>query len=145
MEALVPTHHLSLRREADTLERLDAESRQIGVSRSQLVKTLLEEGLRLAAHPGIVFRSGPAGRPPGLAGGPDVWEVVRVFLGVEAQGDEAVRQVAVLTSLTAEQVRIALGYYADYRDEIDDWIQRVDAEAARAEAAWQRAQDLLRR
>jgi hypothetical protein len=71
--------------------------------------------------------------------------VVRVFLGVEAQGDEAVRQVAVLTSLTAEQVRIALGYYADYRDEIDDWIQRVDAEAARAEAAWQRAQDLLRR
>jgi hypothetical protein len=61
MEALVPTHHLSLCLEADTLERLDAESRQIGVSRSQLVKTLLEEGLRLAAHPGIVFRSGPAG------------------------------------------------------------------------------------
>lgn len=24
-------------------------------------------------HPGIVFRSGPAGRRAGLAGGPDIW------------------------------------------------------------------------
>ncbi|MHB8674751.1 MAG: hypothetical protein ACYDAK_13875 [Candidatus Limnocylindrales bacterium] len=37
----------------------------------------------------------------------------------------------------------ALRYYADYRAEIDAWIDRVDAEAAEAEAAWQRAHDLF--
>ncbi|MBI2940105.1 MAG: ribbon-helix-helix protein, CopG family [Chloroflexi bacterium] len=141
----MPTRHLSLRLAADTLERLEARSRQLGQSRSHLARVLLEEGLRMAAHPGIVFRSGPAGRRPSLAGGPDVWEVVRVFTGVDEQGEGALRRAAELTGLTLEQVRIALCYYADFRDELDDWIRRVDDEAARAESAWQRTQDLLRR
>jgi hypothetical protein len=29
------------------------------------------------AHPGIVCRDGPAGRRPGVVGGPDVWEVIQ--------------------------------------------------------------------
>lgn len=141
----VPSRHLSLRLEADTFERLEAQSRRAGQSRSQLAKTLLEEGLRMEAHPGIVFRSGPAGRRPGLAGGPDIWEVVRVFTGVEAQGEQALTRIAELTGLAPGQVRIALRYYADYREEIDDWIRRVEEEADRAEAAWRREQDLLQR
>jgi hypothetical protein len=138
------TRHLSLRLESDTLARLEARSRQTGQTRSQLVKTLLEEGLRMEAHPGIVFRSGPAGRRPGLAGGPDIWEVARIFQGVDLRGDEALGRAAALTGLAPEQVRIALRYYADYRDEIDEWIRRVDAEANQAEATWRRTQDLLR-
>jgi uncharacterized protein (DUF433 family) len=55
-----------------------------------------------------------------------VWEVVRVLIGVEAQGDEAFRRAAKQTGLTAEQVRLALRYYADFQDEIDDWIRRVE-------------------
>ena len=137
--------HLSVRLEQDTLERLDAESRRTGQSRSQLAKTLLDEGLRMETHPGIVFRSGPAGRRPALAGGPDVWEVVRAFVGVEAQGDEALRRAVKLGGLTPEQVRLALRYYADFQDEIDDWIRRVDEEAARAEATWKREQEILGR
>ena len=35
-------------------------------------------------------------------------------------------------------------YYADYRDEINEWSHRVDEEAAAAEAAWRREQELLR-
>lgn len=97
----------------------------------------------MEALPGIVFRSGPAGRRPGVAGGPDVWEVVRVLKGVEAQGEELVRRVATLTGLSSEHVRLVLAYYAEFRDEIDDWIRRVDEEASRAEAAWQNEQDLL--
>ncbi|MCL4370174.1 MAG: hypothetical protein M1380_04620 [Chloroflexi bacterium] len=97
----------------------------------------------MEAHPGIVFRSGPAGRRPGIAGGPDIWEVVRVFEGVDAQGEELLRRTAESTGLTPEQVRIALRYYADYRDEIDDWIRRVDEESARSEAAWRRERDLF--
>lgn len=137
------SRHLSLRLESDTYDRLEVESQRTGQSRSQLAKTLLEEGLRMEAHPGIVFRSGPAGRRPGIAGGPDIWEVVRVFEGVDAQGEELLRRTAESTGLTPEQVRIALRYYADYRDEIDDWIRRVDEESARSEAAWRRERDLF--
>lgn len=138
------TRHLSLRIDADTFDLLQARSRQAGQTLSHLAKTLLDEGLRMEMHPGVIFRPGPAGRRPGLIGGPDVWEVMRVFTGVDDRGEEAVQQTAVLTGLTEEQVRTAARYYADYPAEIDDWIRRVDEEAARAEAAWHRQQDLLR-
>ena len=92
-------------------------------------------------HPGIVFRSGPAGRRAGLMSGPDVWEVVRA-----AVGDEKTREhVAEETGLTPEQVGVALRYYAEYRDEIGAWIRMVDEEAERAEAEWRVEQQLLTR
>jgi hypothetical protein len=71
--------------------------------------------------------------------------VIRVFNGVEAQGEQALQETAELIGLRSDQVRIAVRYYADYRPEIDDWIRRVDEEAERAEAAWRREQALLRR
>ena len=137
--------HLSLRLESDTFDRLETESQRSGQSRSQLAKTLLEEGLRMETHAGMVFRSGPAVRRPGPADGPDVWAVVRVFKGVDARGEEALRRTADLTGFTREQVRIAMRYYAEYPDEIDDWIRRVDEEAAQVEAAWQREHNRLQR
>jgi hypothetical protein len=137
------SRHLSIRLETGAFERLEAQSRRVGQTRSQVAKTLLDEGLRMEAHPGIVFRAGPAGRRPGLADGPDVWEVARVIKGVEAHGDDVVRRTAELTGLTREQVRTALRYYAEFRDEVDAWIDRVDAEADRAEAAWRRERALL--
>lgn len=141
----MPTRHLSLRLDSDTFDRIEEHSRQSNQPRSQVVKTLLEEGLRMEAHPGIVFRSGPAGRRPGLAGGPDLWEVIRVLREIPERGEEALRRTAELTGLVPEQVRVALGYYADFPAEIDEWIQRVDAEATQAEEAWQRAWDILER
>lgn len=142
-ETLMPARHLSLRLDAGILERLEMQSRHTGQSRSELARTLLDEGLRMEAHPGIIFRGGPGGRRPGLAGGPDIWEIVRVFQGVALRGEEAVRCTAELAGLTPSQVRTALSYYAEYPGEIDTWIQRVDDVAARAEAAWHREQDVL--
>ena len=89
----------------------------------------------MQAHPGIIFRDGPAGRRPGLAGGPDIWEIARVWRGM-AGGDEALAQLAKLTGLPLEHARSAVRYYSEYADEIDAWIRRVDEDAARAEAAW---------
>jgi hypothetical protein len=139
----VADRHLSIRVSAATFERLDRECRRTGQSRSELARTLLEEGLRMAAHPGIVFRGGPVGRRPALADGPDIWEVARVFTGVDTSGNELVETVCELTGLNIRQVRSALRYYAEYRDEIDEWIRLVDEEADRAEAAWEREQVLL--
>ena len=139
------SRHLSLRLDPDTFDRLEDRSRQSGQSRSELARVLLDEGLRMEAHPGIVFRSGPAGRRPGLTGGPDVWEVVRVFQDMDTRGEEALRQLAALTGLFPEQVSAAIRYYAEYRTEIDTWIHRVDEEAARSEAIYRRTRDLLDR
>lgn len=139
------TQHLSLRLAADTMQRLDEESRRTGKTRSEIAKTLLDEGLRMEAHPGVVFRPGPAGRRPGLVAGPDIWEVIRVLRDVEpGEGDRAELTVR-LMNLSLHQVHVAARYYADYREEIDRWIERADEAADRAEAAWHRAQELVRR
>ena len=96
-------------------------------------------------HPGIVFRSGPAGRRAGLVGGPDIWEVVRAFIGADDGVEVTPEGISRRTGLTPEEVRTALRYYAEYPDEIGDWIRRVDEEADRAEASWRREQALLGR
>jgi hypothetical protein len=90
--------------------------------------------VNMSDHPGIVFRSGAAGRRAGLVGGPDVWEVIRVFR--DAMGDDAIARTSELCGLTPEQVQVAVRYYTQYQDEIDAWIRRVDEEADRAEAVW---------
>jgi hypothetical protein len=137
------SRHLSVRVDEEVLVRLDAESRRIGRSRSWLAKRLLDEGLRMERHPGIVFRMGPAGRRAGLIGGPDVWEVVRACLGHD-RGDAAVRRdIAERTGVMADQVQAASRYYAEYGDEIDEWIRHVDEEAERAEADWRRQREFL--
>jgi Ribbon-helix-helix protein, copG family len=138
------TRHLSIRLEDSTFDRLDERSRQSGQSRSYLAQALLEEGLRMDAHPGIVFRSGPAGRRAALATGPDVWEVARVLKGLQGAGEDKLVEATELTGLHVEQLRIVSRYYAEYRDEIDDWLRRLDEEADRAEAAWEREQEILR-
>ena len=139
------SRHFSIRLEDEAFQRLEAESRRSGRTRSEVAKSVLDEGLRMREHPGIVFRPGPAGRRPGLAGGPDIWEVARVLRGVAERTDDVVPETVDLTGLHRTQVEVALRYYADYRDEIDDWIARLDEIAERAEAAWLREQELLHR
>jgi hypothetical protein len=138
------SQHLSVRLSPETFARLESESRRTGQTRSQIAKTLLEEGLRMERHPGVIFRSGPSGRRAALYSGPDVWEIARVFCKLDAQGDELIRQTAELISLDAEQVRTALRYDAEYPDEIQWWISATGEYEANAEEAWNREQRLLR-
>ena len=69
---------MSTRYPNETLQRLERRARGEGHSRSALIQRYVAEGLEMDEHPGIVFRAGPAGRRPGLIGGPDVWEVIAV-------------------------------------------------------------------
>jgi len=139
----MPTRHISFRVPDTTFEGLDRLAGEAGQPRSRVANDLLEEGLRMADHPGIVFRSGPAGRRPALARGPDVWEISSVFRQVDAHGDAAIALTAEMTGLSENEVRIAVRYYADHSREIDAWINRVQAEADRAEEAWRREQQML--
>lgn len=94
-------------------------------------------------HPGILFRDGPTGRRAALAGGPDVWEVMATLKGGKAKGEKAVVSTAELLNLTDLQVRIAVRYYGDHPEEIDERIRRNVEGADAAEVAWRREQAAL--
>lgn len=109
----------SFRLTQDLVDRLDRHAASVGSNRNTVAERLLEEALRMVEHPGIVFRNGPAGRRPGLAGsGLDVWEVVEVLAGNEWSIPVAAECLAVSENLVTTTMR----YYAAYPDEIDAWI-----------------------
>lgn len=114
-----------------------------GESVSTLGERLIDEGLRMEAHPGIVFRTGPSGRRAGLAAGPDVWEVVALLRGMRGGVDRRVAKAADQLGLATAQVRAASRYYAEFPEEIDAEIA-ANAEAADRElAAWENERRLL--
>jgi uncharacterized protein (DUF433 family) len=126
-----------------TLARLDAGARRRGEAKARTAERLIDEGLRMEDNPGIVFRDGLSGRRAALAGGPDVWEVIETLKGTELSGEEAVSATAAWGALTHAQVRAAVRYYADFREEVDERIAFNREEAERRRATSERAQELL--
>lgn len=118
------------------VDRLTARSDAVAVSRSKLAEQYIEEGLRMDAHPGIVFRDGPSGRRAAIAGGMDVWEMIATVKDQSAKGEQAIDETASYLEVSPVVVRTAVGYYAEFKSEIDDSIERNRAEADAAEAAW---------
>jgi len=128
-------HHFSLRLPEHVLHRLEEQAAARGSTKTSLAETYVSEAVASADHPGIVFRDGPAGRRPGVVGGPDVWEVIETFLG-EGRDEAA---TARYLSLPVGLVQAAAGYYAQHQEEIDAWIDRNAMMAAQARATWERA------
>jgi hypothetical protein len=133
----------SIRMSARTLARLDERARRRSEPKARTAERLIDEGLRMEDHPGITFRDGPTGRRAALAGGPDVWEVIETLQGTGLAGEKAIAATAAWGNLTPAHVRVAVRYYAEYRDEIDDRIQLNRQEAERQRLAWQRIQEAL--
>ncbi|HEY2767095.1 MAG TPA: hypothetical protein VGI76_02490 [Solirubrobacteraceae bacterium] len=133
----------SLRMNQQTLARLDAGARRRGEAKARTAERLIDEGLRMEDNPGIVFRDGPSGRRAALANGPDVWEVIETLKGTELSGEEAISATATWGALTHAQVRAAVRYYADFRDEVDERIAHNNDEAERQRTAWERVRDAL--
>lgn len=119
-----------------------------GLSLSSAANMLVDEGLRMMEHPGVIFRPGPAGRRAGLATGPDVWEIVRAVKSARAaepdlQENDLLTLVSENTGVPVRWIRVAVGYWAAYPDEVDAEIAAADAAEENAELAWRRERDLL--
>ena len=124
---------VSVRFPDDLAVRLRRRADRTGEPTSGLVARLVDEGMRMEEHPGIVFRDGPTGRRAGLASGPDVWEVIVVLKDFGRNGPTAaIKATAAWLALSEAQVRTAEGYYSAYPAEIDDRI--ADNEAAAGDA-----------
>lgn len=133
----------SARLDPAIVDRLERRGARAGLNKSRLAERYLDEGMRMEDHPGIVFRDGPSGRRAALAAGPDVWEVVAAIRASGLEGDAALRATADWGTLTAVQVRAAVSYYAEYRDEIDQRVARHLDEAEAAEQQWHRERTAL--
>lgn len=130
----------SYRLSADLKHRLAERAAAEGVSETSFVARVLDEALRTAPYPGIVYRDGPSGRRAALAGGPDVWEVVLAVRHAAGRGDARVADAAAQMDLPERLVRLAIDYAAAYPDEVEARIALNEAAAERARAlAEQRA------
>lgn len=123
--------------------RLKARASSRGQAISALAERLIDEGLRMDAHPAVVFREGPTGRRAALAGGPEVADVIGAMVGGDIPVEQRRVRAAGLMAVSSAMVDAALAYYADYTDEIDDELSERARVADESEAAWARRQALL--
>lgn len=130
------TTPMSIRFDAELLTRLRRRAAASSATTSALAQRLIDEGLRMADHPGVIFKDGPSGRRAALAYGPDVWEIVKFLREIDERGPAALDAAAEMLALDTSQIAAAISYYADYAAEIDAEIADADDSAARAEAAW---------
>jgi uncharacterized protein (DUF433 family) len=126
-------HPLSVRLNDTTIARLGRHAKWAHVAPRTLAQRYIEEGLRMDEHPLIRFAEGPAGRRARLVGtGKDVWEVIATVRDNGGDAAEAARYLKIPLAL----VQAAVTYYGAYQDEIDQWIEANEQEAAEASAAW---------
>ncbi len=111
---------LTFRTRGEVLTQLERRARQLRVPKTVLAERYVEEGLTMEAFPGIVFRDGPAGRRPGLLGGPDVWEVAEVFLAEERDPEATAERLGIRPGVLEAAIR----YYAANATNVDAWIER---------------------
>lgn len=124
-------------------------SRHPGATRSSVTARYVDEGLRMDEHPGVLFRDGPSGRRAIVAGGPDVWEVVRDIRAVRrAEPDvsdaDLLAMVENNTGVSRRMMQAAQNYWSAYPAEVDALL--ADAERAERDhaAAAEKARSLLR-
>jgi hypothetical protein len=105
------------------------EARRTRRSKSAIVEMLTEEAARMRRFPGVGFRGADANRRAWLIGaGIDVWQLIEAY-----QDFGAVERMAAETDLREPQIRLALAYWGEYPDEIDEAIaqNRVAIDEAR--------------
>jgi uncharacterized protein (DUF433 family) len=136
------SHPLSVRLNDATIARLDRHAHRMHLAPRTLAQRYVEEGLRMDEHPLIRFAEGPAGRRARLAGtGKDVWEVIATVRDNGGDAAETARYLEIPLGL----VQAAITYYGTYQNEIDQWIQANEQEAAETHAAWTAGQAAVKR
>ena len=111
------TTPFSLRMDDDTREDLVKHAERFELSPSKLVNRYVREGLRMDKHPVIAFKTTPHGRRAVVASRPGL-QVVDI-IGTWQGERQDVAATARYFHMSEDDVRAVLGYYADYKKEID--------------------------
>src|SRR3990172_7383641 len=126
----------AIRIESETLRALRARSAQSGEPLVRLAQRYIDEGMRLDRHPGIVFPDGPAGRRAG-------WEVIVAARSADDRGERLIDVLAERIGVAPARIRAAIRYYAEYRDDVDRFIELNEEEADRLEQTLERERRIL--
>jgi uncharacterized protein (DUF433 family) len=141
--AMAPTttkQSVAFRFDPITVRRLKQRARETHAAQTALAERYIEEGLRRDEHQLISFRDGEAGRRPALLGTRlDVADVITTI----RQNDNSVEEAAAYLEIPVEQIDACVRYYADYKDEVDAWIERSRAIAQRERERSQRRRQAL--
>lgn len=133
----------SIRLADELREQLAAQAAAESTTVTELIERFVREGLACAAHPGIVFKPGPAARRAALGGGPDVWEIVSALRFTSGSESQRVLALAEQFGIHERQVVIALDYAAAHRHEIEARVDCNDRALAHAESVASERQRLL--
>jgi hypothetical protein len=106
-----------------------------GGSTSALAQRVIDEGLRMADHPGVIFTGGPSGRRAALACGPDIWAVIAYLFETDERGPAALDAAAAAFAADPRRIAAAVRYYGDYPAEIDAEIAAAGQAARRGTTA----------
>ncbi|HEV2998146.1 MAG TPA: DUF433 domain-containing protein [Solirubrobacteraceae bacterium] len=124
-----------------TIARLRRRAQETHAPQTALAERYIEEGLRHDEHPLISFREGEAGRRPALIGTRlDVADVITTI----RQNENSVEEAADYLEIPVEHVEACVRYYADYKEEVDAWIERSREIAERERERWERRQQALK-
>jgi hypothetical protein len=125
-----------------TQESLTHYVRRTGQTKSGVINTAVEEWLRMQAHPRVRFVAVDTGeRRATLIDGPQVWTIAESWLAHEPS-ERSAEAVADAVGIPTSMVEAGLAYWADYRSEMDDLLQRHRTAQDDALAAWERRQAL---
>ncbi|MGO9249622.1 MAG: hypothetical protein ACLP7W_13720 [Solirubrobacteraceae bacterium] len=140
MAAPATKQSVAFRFDPITVARLKQRAQETHAPQTTLAERYIEEGLRHDEHPLIYFRDGAAGRRPALLGTRlDVAQVITTI----RQNQNSLKETSDYLEIPLEQVDACLRYYADYKDEIDAWIDQARTIAERERERWQRRQQAL--
>lgn len=94
---------------------VDQEARRTGRSKGAIVEALADEALRMRLFPGIAFRGADWERRAWVIGTAlDVWQIVDAHRDIGS-----IERMAEGGSASERQIRLALGYYERFPEEID--------------------------
>ena len=131
-KAVAMSTPVTTRLERGVLEAVQRRAARARRSRSDTIAELIRLGLDMLRYPGMTFVEGPAGLRAHIAGtGLDVWEIVTVHRAHGRSEDAVLRH---LRQLSRRQLRTALAYWSDHREEIDAVLR----EQKRAPEEWSR-------
>lgn len=123
-----------MRLRGPTLRELQEEATRYRTPPRTLAEEMIEEGVKMRRHPGIVFSERGSGRRDAvLVGRPrlSVWQVIGVV-----RGSDSLAEAADHLSLDIGSVERAVVYYKDHP-------QEIEAAMAENEAAFERAKRLF--
>ena len=131
---------VSFRFDPITVRRLKDHAVEAGAGQTALAERYIKEGIRRDEHPLVYFREGAAGRRPALLGSrlaiADIVTTIR-------QNGGSVEGAADYLEIPVEQIEAAARYYAEYKGEVDELIERAQLAAEREHERARRQQEAL--